>query len=80
LVSNGKTGRKPLHERQQPSVNFRASALKALHGTLRVMQNDTDPSQGPWGHPRLPHNPSQKDGDKKPAAFSSDTSTLHYAA
>jgi len=36
--------------------------------TLRVIQNDTDLPKDTGGIPRPPHNPSQKDGNKKPSS------------
>jgi hypothetical protein len=66
LVSNGKATASPSSVRRHP---WRAGS-QGFARTLRVIENDTDPSQGPWGHP-VCSRPSQreKDGAKKPSSI-----------
>jgi hypothetical protein len=66
LVSNGKATASPSSVRRHP---WRAGS-RGLHRPLRVIEHDTDRSQGPWGHP-VCSRPSQreKNGDKKPSSI-----------
>ena len=65
LVSDGKATASPSSVWRQP---WRAGSQDFAR-TLRVIENDTDRSQSPRGHP-VCSRPSQreKDGDKKPSS------------